>query len=289
MGFLAFFPILLIIYVLMMGIHKYGTSNRLLGYELHLQRTAHFMRNDHCHGIMRQVGWEEALRAWRVVQPTLWEQIYQPIGPIGKLFLPIAIKPQVRTYIADKIKEEDPYAGFWFDQKESYSRQKFKDIQYFAGGYLTNTIMIFIGAVSMCLVLPTIAMYQIWHGHTLAKANSLTWLLDAGCSLFYAAGVVVVILVYRNIISRVKILESGLGSIHSCAILWEAVVLAHVSALVQLSDSNGQLKSMHGYTKHMAECAHAISRHVSNIHKWIDETTRELDKKLQAQHRGPVR
>jgi hypothetical protein len=79
-GFLAFFPILLIMYVLMMGIHKYGTSNRLLGYELHLQRTAHFMSSDHCHAIMRQVGWEEAMRAWRVVQPTLWGRIYQPAG-----------------------------------------------------------------------------------------------------------------------------------------------------------------------------------------------------------------
>jgi hypothetical protein len=189
----------------------------------------------------------------------------------------------------NEIRKEDPHAGFWFDQEESYSIQGYKDVQYFAGGYLTNTIMIFMCAIFMCLVSPTIAVYQIWHAHMHAETNGFTWLLDVGCSVFYVTGVVVVILVYRNIISRVKILESGLGSIHSCAILWEAVVLAHVSALVQLSDSNGRLKSMHGYTRHMAERAYAISCHVSNIHKWIDETTKELDKKFQEQTRGPVR
>src|SRR5882672_8474459 len=68
-GFLAFFPVIMIFHILAMGTHKYATSNRLLGYELHIQRTARYISRDNCHEMMRKVGWEEAMRAWRVIQP----------------------------------------------------------------------------------------------------------------------------------------------------------------------------------------------------------------------------
>jgi hypothetical protein len=71
-----------------MGIHKYATSNRLLGYELHLQCTAHYLSPDESHELFENVGWEEAMRAWRVVQPTLWHTIYQPVVPATVLDAP---------------------------------------------------------------------------------------------------------------------------------------------------------------------------------------------------------
>src|SRR5436309_2168185 len=53
LGFLGFVPCVLMLAVLAMGMHKYATSNRLLGYELHLQRTGHYRSRDGWHDVMR--------------------------------------------------------------------------------------------------------------------------------------------------------------------------------------------------------------------------------------------
>jgi len=142
--------------------------------------------------------------------------------------------------------------------------------------------MTFIAAIVMSLIFPTIALVRIWYNESNSEANDFIKLLDCGCTAFYIVSVVVVILACRNIRSRVKILERGLNSIHSCAILWEVVVLAHVRALEDLRKSSGQLKSMHGYTKCIGDQAYLITRYASNIHKWIEETRKKLDEELQS-------
>ena len=54
-GLFGFFPALFLFLVLGMGAHKFGTSNRILGYELHLQRTGHYLERDLCHQLMKTV------------------------------------------------------------------------------------------------------------------------------------------------------------------------------------------------------------------------------------------
>ncbi len=73
LGLLAVLPILLLFSVAGMGMNKYSTSNRLLGYELHLERTR---RYSNWPSQMTDLGWEEAMRAWRIVSATLFEHIY---------------------------------------------------------------------------------------------------------------------------------------------------------------------------------------------------------------------
>lgn len=74
-----------VIFVLMLvcrvGIFKYTTANRNLGYELHLDRLKAYERlGDPAITArverLRIIGWEEALRAWRVVQASVFAQLY---------------------------------------------------------------------------------------------------------------------------------------------------------------------------------------------------------------------
>jgi hypothetical protein len=72
----------LLMAVCRIGIFKYATANRNCGYELHLARVKHIEAStaltqlSRWQPYMRKIEWEEALRAWRVVQPTLFRSIY---------------------------------------------------------------------------------------------------------------------------------------------------------------------------------------------------------------------
>jgi hypothetical protein len=90
----------LLVVVCRIGIYKYATSNRLLGYELHLFRSAGQDFGDSgWQPHMRNIDWEAALRAWRVVQPALFRSIYRtpedfPSSKIWRFFVRL---PGLRT------------------------------------------------------------------------------------------------------------------------------------------------------------------------------------------------
>ena len=138
-GLMGFFPTLLIFLSLTMGVHKFGTSNRILGFELHLQRMAHYPRHGTCHELMKTVGWEEAMRASRFVTPTLFAAIYWPRHPFFRRLGPLFIRPSIR-----KIFDGNTTKGCWFDQALSVKLFKkenpnlFKHIQHNAGGLPEN-------------------------------------------------------------------------------------------------------------------------------------------------------
>lgn len=78
---LAVIPLLMT--VCRVGLFKYATANRNYGYELHLARTRN-LHMPHAHGKsplwkdeMRSIDWEEAVRAWRIVQSTIFREIYR--------------------------------------------------------------------------------------------------------------------------------------------------------------------------------------------------------------------
>ena len=73
---------------------------------------------------------------------------------------------------------------------------------------------------------------------------------------------------------RRRILEDELLSIHSCAIVWQAVVLAHYLAL-----DKGGASYLH-YTERLAEQAVNIADNVFTIHDWLAKP---------AKHRAPAR
>jgi hypothetical protein len=88
-----------------------------------------------------------------------------------------------------------------------------------------------------------------------------------------------------NIRSRIGILEDGLLSIHSCAIVWDATVLAHIGALGKRGFFDrlvtGQ-RNMHGYTAALADEAQCIAEDCLDIHIGILKTRQRLYDELEA-------
>jgi hypothetical protein len=270
-GLLGLFTVVLLLLVFSMGVHKFGTSNRLLGYELHLQRTAHFYPPDKCQKLVETVGWEEAMRAWRVVQPTLFAKIYRPSDSLFRRLLFVTTRPSFINEVKEEI-EGDPFGRFWFDQKKAF--EDIKGVNYNPGGYLKTTISVFIVSILICLSLPVgeaILSWQKYADHPI---------VNLGIVLLVAVSAVAVLLLSLNIYSRIRILETGLLSIHSAGIVWEATVLAHLSALIKLKnyqDKYNKPRSMHGYTHHIAQEAAEIAKDAHKIHTWIENTRKWLN------------
>jgi hypothetical protein len=293
-GLLGLFTVALILLVFSMGVHKFGTSNRLLGYELHIQRAAHFYPDDDsCRKLMNTVGWEEAMRAWRVIQPTLFAKIYSPSRPVFRRLWYITTKPSFVTAIEEEntpdgneengneekaIADEDRVTGYWFDQKRAFHRFKKDGVHYNPGGYLQTTISVFVVSILICLSLPVgeaILSWQQYADHPI---------VNLGIVVLVAVSVVAVLLASLNIYSRIRILETGLLSIHSAGIVWEATVLAHLSALAKLKnyqDERNKPRSMHGYTNHIAREAVAIAKEAHRIHTWIENARKWLNDDLR--------
>ena len=275
-GLLGLFTVVLILLVFSMGVHKFGTSNRLLGYELHLQRTAHFYPHDNCQRLIETVGWEEAMRAWRIVHPTLFAAIYRPSHYFFRRFWFVTIRPSLRKKIEqdkikqDKIKQDivdkDPFTGFWFDQKEAFNQ--IEGVHYNPGGYLKTTISVFIVSILICFSLPVREAVVSWQ-HLGSGTNVI---IDWSVVILVVMSALAVLLVSLNIYCRIKILENGLMSIHSAGIVWETTVLAHLVALRKLrlhQEKHAKPTSMHGYTYHIAQEALAIAKDADKIHQWI--------------------
>jgi hypothetical protein len=66
--------IVLLMVVCKIGIHKYTTCNRVYGYQLYLEQIRKL--SPELKNKIDGVGWEEALIAWRIVQPVIFQKLY---------------------------------------------------------------------------------------------------------------------------------------------------------------------------------------------------------------------
>ena len=105
--------------------------------------------------------------------------------------------------------------------------------------------------------------------------------INIAASTFFAFASLVTFGRWLNVKSRIKILEKGLGSVHSSAIVWEATVLAHMRALKNqgfYGPSHHEMKTLHGYTLLLGLEAESIANSARDIHRWIYETRVALDR-----------
>lgn len=307
LGLLGFVPVVLLLAVLGMGMHKYATSNRLLGYELHLQRTGHYRSRDGWHPVMRRVGWEEAMRAWRIVQPTLYERIYRPNSRLGRRLWHVTAQPVAnQPWLADRLpnrrqsSQTGPQAqagaasySSWFDQFQFL--KNYEHVRYSAGGYLRSFMITFFMSIGIFCLMPVSSLGLLWLEYSCVipsgtGAPSASLLFNVVITAIVLSICMVIFLRCINLRSRIGILEDGLLSIHSCSIVWEATVLAHVSALHsrRYYDRRGTTpRNMHGYTAALAEEAKSIAENCLDIHSWILNTRQRLYEEIDAmQWRG---
>ncbi len=74
--------------------------------------------------------------------------------------------------------------------------------------------------------------------------------------------------VIKNKANR-KVLESGLLSIHSCGILWQAIVVAHYRALDSIRKDKGR-KTYRKYTNCLSKETASLCENIFDIHFWIE-------------------
>ena len=242
------------------------------------------------------------MRACRIVQPSLLNTIYEPTNRYKKILFPISISRNLYDEITNILRKNkgrktpiekpnndtplDTWVGFWFDQEIALQEFASKGVTYHAGGYLRTLMILLFFTIYMALCLPTFTVLQIWHEYIttvpLQSEIHSYWdhfYLNITLTIIYLILTILVSMRCINIRSRVKILESGALSIHACAIVWEATILAHQCALQDrgfFEQMPGEPRTMHGYTRSLAEHAAKAIESPSQIHKWINETRRRL-------------
>lgn len=276
--------IVLLMIVCRIGIFKYTTANRNYGYQLHLARIGVLYANRPSSGFpydLRHIKWEEALKAWRVVQTAAFREVYktpenswlsrtmQLIGLFNwvdhlrpSLYGPTKkTKKIIREFrrdigSVDKVNlVKDRYP--WFIPLILTSVKKKGRIvsSYHAGTYLKNMLGILLLMQYLLLIPMGIKVYE--------RIDIIRLQFPGRWAFVLLVLLVAILLRTVRINRRREILENEFLSIHSCAIMWHAVVCAHFLALEKTKGSYEH------YTEYLAEIAADIAENIFSIHKWL--------------------
>lgn len=158
-------------------------------------------------------------------------------------------------------------------QRANYS------VSFHPGTYLRHihTALNTLGA--LCII---ILNWSFWRMTSLDNQHNTEtyalFLATGGCTLLFISRV-------NSIARRRRILECGLLSIQSSAILWRAVTIAYVRALEVIKWQDNRLRNL---TRVMAEMGDMLVEYVRDrtIHDWVDpnnhaQIIREVNKRLQ--------
>jgi hypothetical protein len=245
--------ILLALSVGRIGTYKYGTANRAAGYELHLERVRQLRETRSWKHAYRKIGWEEAVRAWRTVQPTIFRYYYY-----------------WGTNRSNSLRKEHAALKYsWFLPKALHE----EGTVYFAGSYLRTMFSILymivgLGLLSMVAMVTQFLLDDAWQMAVIG-------------AMLTAAIFVVALVKVRQLSQRRRLLEGEILCIHSCAIMWQLVVVAHFRALATLEGYDGtQLDSFQGYTRALSKQASLLKQHLTDggsPHTWVSTSSGSKD------------
>lgn len=256
-GLISIFVILIVLCVARIGTYKYASANRHYGYELCLDRLSRFNENSKWKPSIKDIGWEESIRAWRIVQTTVFEYLYTH----GK-------------WTPNKLKEKHTNLNYpWFEPNTLIPSEYRKDkgVIYYGGSYLKTMQSIFFTIVyfSLMFLLAVPVQSYFKYGNKYLYADTVV-----GVIIFFTV-LIITVLFIRKLKARRILLEEGLLSIHSCAIMWNLVIIAHCRALNKLwADKDGQLTSLKGYTPALSELAIELTEYITekrNIEEWVNK------------------
>jgi hypothetical protein len=121
---------------------------------------------------------------------------------------------------------------------------------YYAGSYLQG-ILSALAVTQYLMLLPLLV--------TLVGRTSRRPVVDAAVMIVVALAIM---LRHRRIMRRRVMLEDELQSIHSSAIVWQAVVICHYLALDDAPD-------FAHYTECLALRAQEVAKNVFQLHEWV--------------------
>ncbi|MCX6907030.1 MAG: hypothetical protein NTY01_03190 [Verrucomicrobia bacterium] len=308
------------------GTHKYETSNRNHGYQLHLDRVKQLARTTPSEKsslvhASQSIQWEEAMRAWRVVQRAVFDCLHdrkwhrghelktQYEGP--SCFTPSSLPAQVGapyragSYLRDMSRMLNAVAyialipllilALQLKQLKHEEEEHHHEVQEVNIGdltlspssyHLTNRVIdvpqtkigslhvrilkdgvIILNEDEACRSSKEKAPNTVEKPNTIqSRTASLRW-----PSAFYLVPVLCAAwLLPRQIrnSSRMTILEDGMLSIHSSAIIWHAVAVAHQRALNETGafDDNDYMKN--------------LAHQAKDLVKFIENQTQTVEKPL---------
>lgn len=240
-GLLVTFLLLLVTRI---GNYKYATANRNYAYELHVHRNLVFKptcSEKSTLGIL-ELGWEEAMFAWRIVQATLFEAIYK------------------RSFFDQRFIERANAASLkyrWWNTEAL----KLSAAKHHPGSYL-KYMHRFLHTLAIFAVMP--ACYTSWYYLRESSVEEPSFTVLGIGSL--VASILVLIYVWlqmRRDNAQRAILESGLLSIQSSAVVWRCAVVAHFRALAKN-------KAYKGYTVVLCEQAIDLVKEIDKVHEWLE-------------------
>ena len=261
---------ILLMLVAKIGNHKYNTANRNLGFILYMERMDSLFNRgarleEERYSDLDSVPWEEAMRAWRIVQATVFTKVYT----VDRL------RPNTRKIECsnDCKIDNNPYCSeeeYWFEPTSIIRKLGKPSAIYYAGGYL-EAVQIILFCMAFTSVLPLLI-------------STVQYFREGNFIAFFAFMLLLIItiatILWRilRLNARRKILESGLLSIHSCGILWEAVMIAHKKAIEETIVDNSALNSQNhlyvSYTRKLSQIALELAGQICNIHNWIEQQRR---------------
>lgn len=249
LGIVSLFIIYMVLSVARIGTYKYQTANRNYGYELYLDRARRFIETDNngWKDYYRDIGWEEAISAWRIVQATVFEHLYHK-GK-GK---------------ASRLKEDSKKIKHkWFMPKERIDDGSV----YYAGSYLRTVLSILFIVVmfSMASLIVMVGQFVYLEQYWVSLISFFMVIL-----LGYLTYMRI-----KQLSARRNLLEEEVLCIHACAFMWQLVVVAHHRALAELPDyKEGKISEMKGYTKLLSKQVIDMTKYLNesnDIYQWLSE------------------
>jgi hypothetical protein len=285
-----------------MANHKYHTVNRNLGYELHLHRLKDYFLKEHSEkwsAMMLDIGWEEAMCAARIVQATIFNSLYTdqvirlPRSVSYRALLdlhwlrPYRLKPEHNSASYSETELDGKVIYTWYDTHKLIGN----DYDYHPGSYLRN-IHVILHSVGLLSVGLTWGFYSwAWHiDHPnpwdfLSVKHALS--LKGGYFIFFGLFnlmfTVFFITQARRQRSFRQILQSGLLSIQSSAVVWRIVCTCHILGKECAFYKN---KSYMSYTRYTHDLACEAVKNFYRIHQWLadleecHENTSKLNQKF---------
>lgn len=257
MGLVSALVIFFVFAVLRIGLYKYYGANRIYGFELHLARMDNLRAETSCIPKEKLTGisWEEAMRAWRIVQPTMFAAIYEVKKP--KLMRFFAATPKLKAEFVGK-------KDLWFKVESLIdSETTFHMGSYLRTIFSTLYIIIYLALASLFYM-----NVQVYKDHGLEHWLTIVSMILTATITFMT------IQRLRQFTARRLLLEDGMHSIHSCGIAWHFVIVAHFRALRDLGAQETEfiVDELKGYSASLSKQAKTMLPHLkygASIYEWL--------------------
>lgn len=139
-----------------------------------------------------------------------------------------------------------------------------RDVRYRPGSYI-RVMLTMLHTLALLSIVPLLTATN-----NLLLENDITWFLMATMALGLTA--FVIWRMFKDGSQRAA-LESGLLSIHSCAILWQVVAMLHFKSISRLHDAGWR-----GYTYHLCLYAEDFKENIFHVYEYLEgRRSGELD------------